>query len=88
MPTRNAFAMNFVRGMRKTLPGLANFFMVGQWVVPGGGLPGVTPPARALVQRLCKQDGKAFVTSEAAHPPQHTLPRFPAETGRTQAVAA
>ena len=25
--------------MRKTLPGLKNFYMVGQWVEPGGGLP-------------------------------------------------
>jgi hypothetical protein len=74
--------------MRKTLPGLANFYMVGQWVVPGGGLPGVTPPARALVQRLCKQDGKVFVTSEADHPPLHTLAVWPAETRITQPVAA
>jgi phytoene dehydrogenase-like protein len=52
--------------MRQTLPGLDGCYMTGQWVVPGGGLPGVAPAARALIQRLCKQDGKRFVTTRAA----------------------
>jgi phytoene dehydrogenase-like protein len=64
-PTRGAMVRGLMGGLRKTLPGLENFYMVGQWVVPGGGLPGVAPAARALVQRLCKQDGKRFVTTVA-----------------------
>ena len=65
LPTRGAMVRGLMGGMRKTLPGLDNFYMVGQWTVPGGGLPGVAPAARALVQRLCRQDGKRFVTTVA-----------------------
>ncbi len=44
----------------KTLPGLANFYMVGQWVQPGGGLPSGVMTAREVVQKMCKQDGVKF----------------------------
>jgi len=50
------------KGMRKTLPGLERFHMIGQWVEPGGGLPGVAITGRNLIQILCKQDGKPFAT--------------------------
>ncbi|MBN2405915.1 MAG: NAD(P)/FAD-dependent oxidoreductase [Coriobacteriia bacterium] len=49
--------------MSKTLPGLSNFYMVGQWVEPGGGLPPAALSGRNLAQILCKQDGKKFVTT-------------------------
>jgi len=52
--------LSFGRGMAKTLPGLANFHMVGQWVSPGGGLPPAVSTARNVVQILCKEDGKPF----------------------------
>ena len=48
--------------MSKTLPGLSDFYMVGQWVEPGGGLPPAAYSGRNLAQILCKQDGKKFVT--------------------------
>jgi len=48
--------------MKKTLPGLSNFYMVGQWVEPGGGLPPAALSGRNLTQILCKQDGKEFTT--------------------------
>lgn len=44
----------------KTLPGLSNFYMAGQWVEPGGGIPPALYSGRNLVQILCKQDGKPF----------------------------
>jgi len=47
--------------MSKTLPGLDNFYMVGQWVEPGGGLPPAAYSGRNLTQVLCKKDGKKFV---------------------------
>lgn len=50
--------------MSKTLPGLDNFYMVGQWVEPGGGLPPAAISGRNLTQILCKRDGKRFVTTE------------------------
>jgi phytoene dehydrogenase-like protein len=49
--------------MDKTLPGLADFYMVGQWVMPGGGLPPAVLSGRNVVQILCKRDKKKFVTS-------------------------
>lgn len=45
-----------------TLPGLANFYMAGQWVQPGGGIPSALYSGRSLVQTLCERDGKKFST--------------------------
>ncbi len=52
--------------MKKTLPGLDLFYMVGQWVSPGGGLPSGVMTGRHVVQMLCKRDARAFVTTEPA----------------------
>ncbi|MGO9411252.1 MAG: phytoene desaturase family protein [Spirochaetia bacterium] len=49
--------------LRNTLPGLANFWMCGQWVEPGGGLPPAALSGRRTIQQLCAQDGRKFVTS-------------------------
>ena len=49
--------------MSQTLPGLHNFYMVGQWVQPGGGLPSGVMTARRLIQNLCKQDKHKFHTT-------------------------
>lgn len=50
----------FGRRMKKTLPELRNFYMVGQWVEPGGGLPAVALSGRNLAQIICKKDKKKF----------------------------
>ena len=50
------------RGLKKTLPGLKDFYMAGQWVEPGGGLPSCILSARNVAQILCREDGKKFVT--------------------------
>jgi len=47
----------------KTLPGLDNFYMAGQWVMPGGGIPPCLYSARHVIQILCRQDGKRFATT-------------------------
>jgi len=47
----------------KTLPGLANFYMAGQWVEPGGGVPIAIYSGRNVVQLICRQDGRRFVTT-------------------------
>jgi phytoene dehydrogenase-like protein len=49
--------------MRKTLPGLENFYMAGQWVMPGGGVPPCLYSGRHVIQILCKRDEKKFSTS-------------------------
>ena len=50
--------------LSKTLPGLARFYMIGQWVEPGGGLPIVALAGRNVAQMLCKRDGKRFQTTQ------------------------
>lgn len=44
----------------RTLPGLANFYMAGQWVMPGGGVPPSLYSGRHVVQILCRRDRKPF----------------------------
>ncbi|WP_422479447.1 phytoene desaturase family protein [Pleomorphochaeta sp. DL1XJH-081] len=44
----------------KTLEGLDNFAMIGQWTTPGGGLPTAAKDGRDIAIRLCKEDGKKF----------------------------
>jgi phytoene dehydrogenase-like protein len=43
-----------------TLPGLKRFLMVGQWVMPGGGLPSGPMTARPAVKAICKHDRVPF----------------------------
>ena len=47
----------------RTLPGLGNFTMAGQWVMPGGGVPSVLYSGRHVVQILCHREGKPFATT-------------------------
>jgi len=49
--------------MKRTLPGLANLYMAGQWAMPGGGVPPCLYSGRHVVQILCHRDGKPFSTS-------------------------
>jgi phytoene dehydrogenase-like protein len=60
------------RALRMTLPGLRQFMMVGQWVMPGGGLPSGLMTARSAIQTVCKQDRMPFMvphtnTAEPLH---------------------
>ncbi len=48
--------------MKRTLPGLERFYMVGQWVEPGGGIPGVVRSARNTIKLICHHLGVKFVT--------------------------
>ena len=51
-----------LRPLPNRLPGLANFYMAGQWVMPGGGLPGGLMSGRAAIRDLCAQDGVRFMS--------------------------
>jgi phytoene dehydrogenase-like protein len=42
------------------LPGLDNFYMAGQWVRAGGGIPTGVQMGREAVIRICKEDGVRF----------------------------
>ncbi|MFI5360160.1 MAG: phytoene desaturase family protein [Halanaerobiales bacterium] len=48
------------RSVPKELPGLSNFYMVGQWTEPGGGLPPAGLQGRNLAREFCVRDGKEF----------------------------
>ena len=54
----------FMMRMSKQLPGLDNFYMTGQWVEPGGGVPAVAMSARNVMQIICKRHKKKFTTSK------------------------
>ena len=47
----------------RTLPGLNNLYMAGQWVMPGGGVPACLYSGRHVIQILCQRDKKEFVTN-------------------------
>jgi phytoene dehydrogenase-like protein len=47
----------------KELPGLKNFYMIGQWVIPGGGVSTAFNSGRDIAQIICKKDNKEFRTS-------------------------
>jgi phytoene dehydrogenase-like protein len=64
--THNIDMMLSGKGMRKTLPGLNAFYQVGQWVGPGGGLPPAATSGWGVIQEICKQDGRKFVTRSSA----------------------
>jgi len=52
--------------LRKTLPGLRQFMMVGQWVMPGGGLPSGLMTARSAIQAVCRQDRVPFAAGRSS----------------------
>ncbi len=49
------------QGMSKTLPGLENFYMAGQWVEPGGGIPTAAMSARRSIETICKREKRRFL---------------------------
>ena len=52
-----------MKPMSQTLPGLNDFYMCGQWVAPGGGLPTGVMSGRKLIKKICKEDGRKFTTT-------------------------
>jgi phytoene desaturase len=58
MPTAESMG----RHVSKTLPGLDRFHMAGQWVEPGGGIPPAVYSGRQVVQLICEDDGREFIT--------------------------
>lgn len=52
-----------INGIPKTLPGLKNFYMAGQWVEPGGSVPLAAASGRSVVQLMCHADGQPFTAT-------------------------
>ncbi len=51
------------RTLLRTLPGLSDLYMVGQWTAPFTGTVIAALSGRQLIQLLCRQNRTAFVTS-------------------------
>ena len=51
------------KSMSRTLPGLGSLYMAGQWVFFSGGVPGAVMSGRHVMQVICKQDKRPFVTT-------------------------
>ena len=61
--TMRKMALMMGKGMSKTLPGLQNFYMIGQWVEPSGNVQLSAASGRDLLEMICRADQKPFVTS-------------------------
>jgi phytoene dehydrogenase-like protein len=48
--------------MKRSLPGLRNLYMVGQWTAPFTGTVGAALSGRQLIQILCRKDRRPFIT--------------------------
>lgn len=55
-----------IQGVDKTLPGLRNFYMAGQWVEPGGLVPVVAMSGRNAIRMICHDDGRTFIAVKSA----------------------
>jgi phytoene dehydrogenase-like protein len=60
--TTQTVGMAMGRGMSKTLPGLKGFYMIGQWVEPGGGIPTAAMSGRKAIRMICREQRRPFMT--------------------------
>jgi phytoene dehydrogenase-like protein len=52
------------RMIKKTLPGLKNFWLSGMWVMAPGGVPTGAKTSRDILQIICRLDRKKFITTK------------------------
>jgi phytoene dehydrogenase-like protein len=52
-----------ILGVGNTMPGLENFYHIGQWVEPGGSVPLAAISGRNVIQLLCHREGIPFQVS-------------------------
>jgi len=55
---------NMMKSLKMQLPGLQNFYMAGQWLFPGGGLPPSAQTGKWAVQMICKKEKQQFVSNK------------------------
>lgn len=77
--TKAKMKMMMGKGMSKTLPGLANFYMIGQWVEPAGNVELSAVSGRDVVKMLCAVDRRPFFATLPRELPPADAP-LPAET--------
>jgi len=52
---------NMMKSLKMTLPKLQNFYMAGQWLSPGGGLPPSVQTGKFSIMLICKKEKQKFV---------------------------
>jgi phytoene dehydrogenase-like protein len=50
------------KGFSPDLPGLDRCYQVGMWLQPGGGIFPSARSSRDVIRKMCKRDGKKFIT--------------------------
>jgi phytoene dehydrogenase-like protein len=55
---------NMMKSLDMTLPKLQNFYMAGQWLFPGGGLPPSAQTGKWAVQLICRKEKQKFVSDK------------------------
>ena len=63
LPSSNVFTH-----VPKTLAGLERFYLAGQWIEPGGGVPMATRSGRHAVEIICAALNRPFKPLLAPHP--------------------
>jgi phytoene dehydrogenase-like protein len=53
---------NLMDNIPPRLPGLGKFYMAGQWLFPGGGLPPAGQSGKWAIQYICKEEKKRFTS--------------------------
>lgn len=61
--TMRKMALMMGKGMAKTLPGLRDFYLIGQWVEPGGNLQLSASSGRDVIEMICQTDQQPFISS-------------------------
>jgi phytoene dehydrogenase-like protein len=61
--TTKTMNMRGKKSMDKTVSGLDNLYMAGQWVQPGGGVPTAAESARSAIEMICERDGLSFAAT-------------------------
>jgi phytoene dehydrogenase-like protein len=51
---------NLMDNISPVIPGLKKFYMAGQWLFPGGGLPPAGQSGKWAIQYICKEEGIGF----------------------------
>ena len=51
---------NIIKTLSNTLPNLKKFYLAGQWLHPGGGLPPSVMSGKNAISKICKNDKKEF----------------------------
>lgn len=62
--TTKKMSMMMGRPMDKTLPGLDDFYMIGQWVEPGGNVELSAASGRDVIKDICRADRRPFLPEE------------------------